>query len=563
MLGPFLPLIQRVTGLDRIRIIDPDGNAETAELDPSREYAVGRSPRGDIVLDDPSLSRRHARLEHRDGVWTIRDCGSVNGTFVGDTRISGPVRLTPGMRVLMGRSALEVEGEAAPRTRVSFSNAPFERAGATMFSAELSMADPPTLEDATDPGSGPHALRALKFIERANLELLAHEPLDVLLPKVVDLICEAVEPDRAALLVLDEQGRLECRAARGDSASIAISRTIASTVIEERASILTGNAEGDVRFGQRQSILGLRAVMAVPLIDRHGVSGLIYADSRSESRTFTESDLRLLTVLAKVSAVQVENARLFQAQLEEQRLERELGAAATIQKRLLPRRPPAIAGYSIRGMSEPCRGVGGDWFGCVQVSPDRYLIGLADVAGKGMPAALLMAAFQATFVARAEAGNAIDRLVAGLNRAMNEQAPSDRFVTLFACDLDPSKHRLRWINAGHAPPPLCVRANGETEPLVTRNVPLGIVPDFEYEVRELQLEPGDAVFACSDGVTDATDGDGSMFGDERLAEVLRAHAGSDALRLLTEVHTGVQEFAGGVEPPDDVTILAIARADDA
>jgi serine phosphatase RsbU (regulator of sigma subunit) len=549
--------------MERVRITDPEGEARTIELDPTRDYKIGRSPRNDLVLDDPSLSRIHAELFHSGGAWYIRDRGSANGTFVGETRISAPVSLAPGIRVVVGRSSLEIEGDGRSETHVALMNTPFDTAGATMFSASGPVTGPmsgPGAEiEITQPVARPEALRMLEFIERANLELLAHEPLDVLLPKVIDLIFEAVKPDRAALLALDEQGQLVSRAARADTGSIAISKTIASTVIEQQASILTQDAEGDARFGSRQSVVGLRALMAVPMIDRRGVSGLIYADSRSMERQFDEDDLRLLTVLAKVSAVQIENARLFQVHLEEQRLERELRDAAAIQRRLLPRKSPEIPGYTFHGTSIPCHEVGGDYFGCVPVDAGSFRMALADVSGKGMPAALLMAAFQSTWVARAETGRDLEWLVDGLNAAVEERAPEDRFVTLFAADLDAAKHRLRWANAGHAPPPLLLRASGESEQLFTGNVPVGMFPEFDYEVRELILEPGDTVFACSDGVTDAQDANGNMFGDERLVALLQQLAGRPAGEIVLAVQEAVRSFAGGQDLPDDVTLLALVR----
>jgi sigma-B regulation protein RsbU (phosphoserine phosphatase) len=277
------------------------------------------------------------------------------------------------------------------------------------------------------------------------------------------------------------------------------------------------------------------------------------------SRRFDEDDLKLLTVLANVAAIQMDNAILFEEQIEKQRFEREAQAAGYIQRRLLPRETPEIPGYRFHAHNTPCYEVGGDYFDCVPLDEDRWGVVLADVAGKGMGAALLMAGLQATYHAWAETGSSPARLADKIVEAVSKRAPRNRFVTAFFVELIPADHRFQWLNAGHAPAPLLVRASGEVEELPAGGVPLGVFPGFEYPVAEMSLEPGDFVFACSDGITEAENEQGEQFGTERLREMLSSLAGKPAEEIGILVAETVKEYEAGADRSDDLTYIVLQR----
>jgi len=399
------------------------------------------------------------------------------------------------------------------------------------------------------------------IVERANLELLAHEPMDVLLPKILDQVFEAVKPERVALLRRVD-GALVCRAYRGkDGQEMTVSRTIANTVIDQRVSVLTADAQVDERFAAGASIMseGIQAVMAVPLWNNKEVIGLIYADSRMSSGLFNDEDLRVLTMLANIAAIQIENTSLFAEQLEKKRFETEAKAAAAVQQRLLPLNKPEIPGYVFEWHNTPCYECGGDYYDCLDLGEKRAGIVLADVAGKGMGAAMLMAVIQATVQARADTGSSPEELVSRLGDAISRSAPSNRYATLFFADLDYEAHRMRFVNAGHAPPPLLIRASGELRKLKAGGTPLGMFPGTRYPVEELELGRGDLLFACTDGVTDLEDPDGEMFGEERLLDLMRSLAGHPCEEVRSTLDRELESFAKKARQTDDLTYIILQR----
>jgi len=542
-----------------LTIIDSDGKRSTVELDRERRYVVGRSDGADIVLRDPALSRLHAELYFESGHWMVSDCESLNGTFVDGKRLDSPVRLDRAESVRLGRHSLRLRRDA--KQRISFEDTPIQsdrtvilQAGDASFARATTGADELTA-----------IRRRFAAVERANLYLAAHEPLEVLLGKIVDLVVDSVKPECVALLRRDEDGGLTCRARNGEGErELTISRSICNKVADERISVLTADARKDDRFTRGNSIElhGIRSVMAVPLWNGEEVIGVIYADSRFGARKFDEDDLKLLTMLGNVAAIRIHNAVLFEEHLEKRRIDRELGRAADIQRRLLPAGSPAMPGYDYLGFNAPCEAVGGDYFDWVDLGRGRYAIALGDVAGKGIDAALLMAAVQAAFHVRAETEADPGTLVRKLNDSLVASSPTNRFSTFFYMELDTTAHRVRCVNAGHAPAPSVVRRSGEVEELGSGGPPLGIIPGIEYSVAEFSLEPGDLIFVCSDGVTDVVDTALRPFGEERLTETLRSFAGSSPEEVWHALDDRLSAHAAGQPAPDDRTVVAVQRRPD-
>ena len=227
--------------------------------------------------------------------------------------------------------------------------------------------------------------------------------------------------------------------------------------------------------------------MAVPLQTNDRVIGLVNVDSRSFARPFTPDDLDLLTVLANVAAIRIENQRLALVEHQKQLISRDLEQAAEIQRRLLPHQAPAVPGYELAGHNLPCRTVGGDYFDFFPYDDGRIGLVLGDVSGKGMPAALLMTALKGGVqVLLGEAPDDVAKLMSRLDRVVAANFPRNRFVSFFFGLLDPASGELIYCNAGHNPPFL-LRADGSMERLPTCGTILGIFPDVGYEVKRCRL----------------------------------------------------------------------------
>src|SRR5213594_1217246 len=517
--------------MDFLTVIAPEGTSARRDLD-AETLRIGRASGNDLVLKDLNVSRSHAAISRRvNGVYVL-DAGGKNGTFVNDRRIGEPTRLSPGDRVRLGSTLLIFNGTTA--SSVEFSDRPLLQGAGTTYLSAASLRTPelhdiPLLLDSNTPPPTPPggavAASVAGIIQEANEELVFHRPLPEILETIMDLVRRAV-PFERGLLMLREGETLRAQVIRvpPDEAgsTISISRTIADRVLRSKESILTSDALLDDRFRMGHSVEAqqLRSVMCVPLWDNREVIGLIYVDNRHRAGLFTEENLRLLANLANVAAVKIENARLFEHVVAAERMEQELQKAREIQDFLLPAQGPPIPGYEVYGSSVPCRAVGGDYFDYIGLEDGRYGIGLGDVAGKGLPAALLMCTFQAGLQALCEMGMPPGETIGRLNRLLCRQIPENRFVTFFFAILDPKRHTLTYVNAGQNPP--CrLRTGVEVERLTATGPPLGLLPGASFQTGTLEILPGDVVVCFSDGATEGRSGSDEEFGEARLIDIVR------------------------------------------
>jgi serine phosphatase RsbU (regulator of sigma subunit) len=245
---------------------------------------------------------------------------------------------------------------------------------------------------------------------------------------------------------------------------------------------------------------------------------------------------------------------------ERDRMEHELDLARRIQARLLPASPPRVAGLDVAGLSESAREVGGDYFDHLDLGGGRLLLVIADVSGKGVPAALLMSGFRASLMSQDLARVAPEAIAARVNDFLNQSVEPGKFVTAFIGVLDGASGRFAYVNAGHNPPVL-LRAGGAVELLEAGGVILGIMPGSRYTGGEATLAPGDLVALYTDGVTEGADAANEMWGEERLSALLRSAAGTSAQAIASRIVREVRGFEGERGPADDITVLVAKRVE--
>jgi phosphoserine phosphatase RsbU/P len=549
-----------------LRVEAPDSRPFEVEVS-GPFLTIGRGSQNDVVISALSLSRAHARISTitaNGHGFQIEDLGSRNGTFVNRKPVRVAVPLHDGDEIRLGDVCLHFRADAQSRVEMTSSPKKFAGGGDTFV---ISKDDLNFRQFAAASGAGPgresESADLWPVLNQAAATLITHYPVDKLCEVVMDIVWSAVRADRGALLLAAaDGGRLEPRVVRQPEGQspLQISSTIVHEVVEGQQALLTLDAQMDDRLGHAASvqIQGIRSVIAVPLWNGSDVIGLIYVDTRLAERAFTQHDLRLLGLIANMAAVKIENARLLEEQIETERMSEQLAVAARIQRRLLPQGDPLVAGYEVVGQSTSCYEIGGDYYDFVWRSPRRLLLVIADVSGKGIGAALLMAAFQASLRTLAGLDLELAELVARLNRVMCENSPVEKFVTAFVAELDLEQNLLRYVNAGHNQP-VALLGNQECA-LVPGGPVLGLVPKATYKSGETPLAAGDFLALYTDGISEREGPGDAEFGEERLSAFFRDRRGEPLPALVAQLDRDLRSFASGLAARDDSTLILLRRS---
>lgn len=309
-----------------------------------------------------------------------------------------------------------------------------------------------------------------------------------------------------------------------------------------------------VRYRDEAAREGLVSSLAVGLIAKGKPIGTLHIYT-GRPHTFEPEEVRLFRSVADQAALTIHNAQLVEEVVAARQQQRELAVAAAVQKRLLPARAPEIPGYDCYGVTVPSMLVGGDFHDWIELPGGNWGIAVGDVAGKGVPAAILMASVRAALRAQAEHIYALDRILDRVNRGLAADTEASEFVTVFYGVLDSAAHRLTYCTAGHEPPVL-VRG-GQVTRLTVGGPLLGVSPKAAYPFEAIELKSGDLLFVFSDGAFDAANSRGERFGRERLLESIRRSASLGARQAVEAIQHDLQAFAGPAPGADDVTLLAV------
>jgi sigma-B regulation protein RsbU (phosphoserine phosphatase) len=544
----------------------PNGTSDVFSLSRLRT-TIGRSARSDVCIPDAFASRLHAEIRQEGDTYWLHDLGSANGTRLNGAIVSSNQPLYTGGEIQIGETKIKFEHELQMPSQIS----------ATLIADATSQLDPtrtvsfaskrsPTTEmlDSTTQSR----TDLLGLISKVGIALLSSAGLDETLNDVATLVFEAVPAERVIIMLRDEKAESEdlqikvarLRGSDEPLGEVRISRAIMNEVVVNGKSVLTSDAQQDPRFATQTIVLqGIRSVLAVPLsVDEKHVFGIIYADSPTHRATFTTEHLDILTTLASVASIRVENASLLEERMNRERMERELELATEIQQRFQPSGPPTVSGYEFQGISFSCYEIGGDYYDFIYREDGRIMVALGDVSGKGTAAALLMSSLHASIHAQIAAKRTLEQTVTSINKYLVENTPSNRFVTLFIAELDPATHEIRFINAGHNPP-LIGRSNGTIDQLESGGLPLGLMEFSEYEAGVTRLENGDVLVIYSDGVSEANNLNEEEFGMTRLSDVIQANITRSASGIRDKVESALSDFTGTAPANDDITLVIVKK----
>lgn len=542
-----------------LRITAPSGLVKIVDF--KQDLTLGRSLEAEISFpEEAGLSRSHVAFERGDGdTAVVRDLSSLNGTWVNGERISGRRELRNGDSVKVAGLTIayeQVEKSAAPT--VTF-DAPAE----STFSGSEQVTNLQTiLHRSATTTSSAGALDSRRIVAEALLrvgrELARNQPLSELFQTILQVAIHALGAERGVVVTLQD-GEPVVQAHEGGA--LRISQRVRDRVLQEKVSLIIRDVEVDPNWESHDSLVaqGIRSVMAAPLQTDEEVIGMLYLDSSGASgRKFDVQDLELMTVMANVAAIRIERERFVEAQRASELLAAELRRAEEIQRQCLPEHPPQLDGMDLAASTQPCYTVGGDYYDFVPTKDGRLAVVLADVAGKGLSAALLMMNLQARVQVLAAELTDPAAVVQRLNEMLLPVCPASRFVTLVFGFLNPSTGEFHYTNAGHEPP-LLLRPGGGLELLEAGGPVVGMLPGLQYETGLCVLGPSDALILFSDGLSEARGPGGEEFGPERIAEAFRASGEVAASTKLRALGGRVGEWLGGSSFHDDMTVVTVIR----
>jgi len=537
------------------KLIVRDSFGNQREVDVSRTpFTMGRQSDNDLVLLDSRISRRHARVMQDEDGYLIEDTESRHGTYVNSERVQS-ARLKSGDQVSLG---------VADSYTLTFV---VEEAVLPDLLEKLEKA-------AESPAPQLHHLGLL--LQMA--QMLHRAPaLEEVLSTLVDSAVQLANAERGLLFLREEQGELTLRLSRGrggvylgrdvsDYSKRVVAR-VAQTGLEEV--ILEEEMTG--RTAQETGIIraGVRGIVALPLqklamtevtgetiaATKPEMLGVLYLDTRSHPTAVTGLDRQVLQTLAVEGATVIDNARMFRLAREQERLQHEFLLARNIQRNLLPRQLPQSDYFQLYCLTVPAQAVGGDYYDVVQLPERRYGFALADVSGKGVPAAMLAASLQGAFAAVAAGDPKLADLLKLVNDFLCERTAPEMYATIFYGVLDP-QGKLEFVNAAHVPP-FVVRADGSVNRLGSSNFPVGFFARTAFAVETVQLQAGDLLVICSDGVTEATDLAGEMFGETRVKDLLGSSAGQPPEEVSRRLVAAVHDYVGTAPQSDDITLTVV------
>jgi len=414
----------------------------------------------------------------------------------------------------------------------------------------------------------------LRKLTAANRSLAEIESLNELLLRLMDLAKEVTAAEASMLFLYNSAANLlevvsisddrfgdrasELYKGR-DSIKLKIGEGVAGWVAQHRKAVIIENAQEESRLSKRADIqrgLSTRTLISVPLVYRDELLGVLSVVNSRGKPFFDNEDLTILESFADLSAVAIIRARLLEHRIEQERLRAELAAAANIQKLFWPKMPELGDGSHVWGFSEPAASVGGDLYDVIPLPDGSWLVYVADVAGKGLPAALMMAALSAKIRGLSPLQNEVHKLLADVNKEMHELMSEEGFfATMVLSRYWPGTGKIHIARAGHQYP-LRVMSHGFQELSTIHGIPIGIESGAEYDKAELVLSPGEAILLVTDGVTEAENEKGELFGNDRLTGYFKLATGPPwAEGLLRKIDS----WRGGAAMNDDLTILELWR----
>ncbi|WP_263409050.1 SpoIIE family protein phosphatase [Terriglobus tenax] len=537
-------------------LLEDRGNRFPRTLD-SVPFTIGRLNDRSLVLDHPFISRAHAQIHHQNGQYLLEDLRSTHGTYLNGRRLdamAGPQVLSPGDKIRFGSS----DGPLLRFGKPARDTASLKDLMGQMQSIAM-------------PSEGSDLEKLRWFLEAAR-KLNAVGAVEEVLKSLVEITLDLTKMERGFVYLRDTDTS-ELTMAVGLSLAgetLPDARDVSQSAIQQATRsaaeyIITDTLSAEGSLSDSMVAGSIRTVICIPLRSRHSdfggdddsksefggeILGVLYLDSRLKAGTLNEVDSGLLETIAGEAASLIENASLARADEAARRYREELNIAAHIQQGLMTVQIPDIPYARINARNVPCKDVGGDFFD-VLVDEDGVSLVITDVSGKGVSAALLASTLQGLVYSQLAARQPLEQVARMCNRFICAK-DIGKYATMIVLKLSKNGN-LQYINCGHVMPLLV--GDGKVEKLTATNLPVGLLPDADYDAAYLKMPQNSRLILVTDGVTEAEDPDGEFFGDDRLEEA------ASQFDSVAEMFDSVQRFMNGAPPTDDCTMIELRYHD--
>ena len=409
-------------------------------------------------------------------------------------------------------------------------------------------------------------IRRLEALINASRILNSTLDLDELLTLILDLATKNLKAARGTIYLIDtEKKELWSKVVKGKELveiRLPIGTGISGHVAKTGKTVNLKDAWKDKRFFSGFDLrtgFQTKTMLCMPMRDRRGKIIGVFQILNKVRGSFDKEDESFLEAFSVHAALAIENARLHQAIVEKERIEKEIEIAGAIQRRLLPKELPSLPSFDIDAMARPSKMVGGDYYDIIALPGNRYVFVVADVSGKGVPAALLVSTLHASIHAYIEGSLNLAELAAKLNLVVYNNTEPERYITVFLGVLDLSQGTFEYVNAGHNFPIIYKPLQKLVIPLTSGGLPLGMFDFAEFQQETVSLDLKDTLILYTDGVTEAMNRSEKEYGEDRLLQAVERAGDRSANEVKEAIVTDVDKFVAGEPQSDDLTVMVLKR----
>lgn len=530
---------------------------------------MGRSSDNIIQIIDKKISRKQAELVFREDKYWIIDLGSKNGTYVNGLKIQEQV-LNDGDVITVGEVYLIYNEEPSKSKDISDKVKLVEEEEWGKMKKMVKVGSPSFLEIDVKESQLEELKSAhekLTILYKASEAISAILNIDQLLDKIMDLIYEVAKPERCFILLKEEDSNdlvvkvMRLEENKIPDGNVTISNTIINRCLSNKMAMLISDVMEDSQLSASESVVlqNIRSAISVPLISSDRILGAVYIDSSSVRKAFNQEILEVVVGICNQAALAIDNAIMNKKLFDQNLSAKEMDIARDIQINFLPKIPPSTKNFDISVMSVPAKKVGGDYYDFIPLSENKLGILIADVAGKGIPAALLVSIVRSAFRMEAKrVGTNVEELMYTTNNAVCRDTVNNMFITVFYLILDVDSGEIIYSNAGHCYP-LIVRREGEVERLKGGGSIFGMFENSTYKSETLILKEDDILILYTDGVIDCKNEKDESYSIKRLMNKVQENIDLSAEEIKKSVYEDVRKFAHMGELFDDFTLMVIKK----